>query len=129
MILGDLLDARVLDRDGTALGHVVDVRLALELRDDPGAEEPDEAAPITHHVRHPVAVGGAAVVGLLVSPRRGSSFLGYERTSVTSPAMVAALMRRRHRGAFLVDWRDVSRIDDGSVTLAEGFARLDPSLG
>ena len=41
VILGDLLDARVLSDGGEPLGHVVDVRLVLETVDDDVAE-PDE---------------------------------------------------------------------------------------
>ena len=48
MNVGDLLDARVLGPDGAALGVVVDVRLALEVVDEPeggpGAGDPGAPA-------------------------------------------------------------------------------------
>lgn len=132
MILGDLLDARVLGHDGGVLGHVVDVRLALELREDEdGSVKAGEASADTllaDHVRRHDAVGRAEVLGLLVSPRTGSSFLGYERTDVRSPWLIATLVRRRHRGTFLVAWEQVEKIEAGSVTLVTGFERLDPNL-
>ena len=68
------------------------------------------------------------VVGLLISPHTGGSFLGYERTGVRSPWPIAAIVRRRHRGTFLVAWEQVADIGDGEVHLAEGFERLDPGL-
>lgn len=148
MILGDLLDARVLDPDGAPLGHVVDVRLAVELREETGSagdepdgdeenggegggekggENPDEQ-PLAGQVRRHDAVGRAEVVGLLVSPRTGTSFLGFERTDVRSPWLIAALVRRLHRGTFLVAWEDVAEIGDDTVTLGDGFERRDPGL-
>ena len=125
MILGDLLGARVLD-SGTTLGHVIDVRLAVQIAADPGDRVPD--APLADRVGRRDAVGRAEVVGLLVSPRSGSSFLGFERTGVRSPALIAALVRRRHRGTFLVPWQQVEAIGAGTVTLTAGFDRLDPRL-
>ena len=138
MILGDLLDARVLDPDGEQLGYVVDVRLELELReqrdkaDDDRASrehsEPDER-PLAQQTRRRDAVGNARVVGLLVSPRTGSSFLGYEREQMRSPWMIAAIVRARHRGTFLVAWQQVAAVEDGRITLADGYERLSPKLG
>jgi sporulation protein YlmC with PRC-barrel domain len=129
MILGDLLDSRVLGHDGGRLGHVVDVRLALELRDEETEPQQaqDDPPALAHGARRHDAVGRAEVLGLLVS-RRPGSFLGYERTGVRSPWLIATLMRARHRGTFLVAWAQVSEIGDGTVTLAEGFERLDPGL-
>jgi hypothetical protein len=136
VILGDLLDAAVLTADGEMVGHVVDVRLALEMLDDDVDEpsqdrehiDPDEQ-PLAGQVRRRDAVGGAEVVGLLVSPHTGSSFLGYERTGVRSPWPIAAIVRRRHRGTFLVAWEQVADVGAGEVRLADGFERLDPTLG
>jgi hypothetical protein len=135
VILGDLLDARVLSPDGEPLGHVVDVRLALELLEDDG-EVPKEDRertdpgdrPLAVQVRRREAVGDAVVLGLLISPHTGSSFLGYERTGVHSPWPIAAIVRRRHRGTFLVAWEQVAELGTGEVRLAEGFERLDPRL-
>lgn len=128
MIIGDLLASRVLDHDGGGLGHVVDVRLALELRDDDADAETGDDVPLSQGALRSDLVGQAEVVGLLVSPHNGGSFLGYERTGVRSPWMIASLMRRMHRGTFLVAWEQVEQIEEGTITLAQGFDRLDPSL-
>lgn len=116
MLLTDLLDARVEDAEGRALGFVVDVRLVLD-----GPPAGLLAAPRVH--------------GLLVSPRTASSFLGYERSDETSPALVARFMRWRHRGTFLVLWQDVgdARVahavgQHAVVRLAPGYRRWSPVL-
>ena len=66
--------------------------------------------------------------GLLVSPRTGTSFLGYERTGVRSPALLARWLRWRHRGTFLVHWSDVEAVAPGAVRLREGYRRFSPDL-
>ncbi|MCK9795369.1 hypothetical protein M1843_16605 [Isoptericola sp. 4D.3] len=149
MNVGDLLDARVLGPDGAALGVVVDVRLALELRDEPDdgpgdgqdREEEEHDAPLSAHARRD-AVGRAVVVGLLVGPRGAGSYHGYERTDVRSPWPIPQLVRRRHRGTYLVRWEDVAAVDapdDGAgaggrpggawrVRLAPGYTERPPDL-
>src|SRR4051794_37862424 len=109
MILGDLLDAPVRGSSDEPLGYVVDVRFVLD-----GPLDGQLAAPRLH--------------GLLVSPRTGTSFLGYERTGVRSPALLARWLRRRHRGTFLVPWADVEAVAPGAVRLRDGFRRLSPDL-
>ncbi|MBT0994500.1 PRC-barrel domain containing protein [Cellulomonas sp. DKR-3] len=120
MILSDLLDAVVVDADGRRLGFVVDVRLVLD-----GPLDGLLEAPRLH--------------GLLVSPRTGTSFLGYERTDETAPALLAHWLRRRHRGTFLVLWPDVADADvvrpdevrtgaERVVRLRPGYDRWDPAL-
>ena len=115
MLLSDLLDAPVRDSDGRALGFVVDVRLALD-----GPLDGVLAAPRLH--------------GLLVSPRTGTSFLGYERTDENSPALLARWLRHRHRGTFLVPWEDVLPPDEThtppapTVTLRRDYRRWSPAL-
>ncbi|MBE9927918.1 PRC-barrel domain containing protein [Cellulosimicrobium cellulans] len=136
MILGDLLDARVLGPGGEDLGFLVDVRLALDtLPDDgppAGGADPDDAHPedraLNEQVRRRSRVGRARVVGILVSPRTGTSLLGYERTGVTAPWPVPQLVRRRHRGTFLVPWDDVAAVGQGEVRLAQGYRREDAAL-
>ena len=113
MLLSDLLDAPVRDSDGRALGFVVDVRLVLD-----GPLDGVLAAPRLH--------------GLLVSPRTGTSFLGYERTDENSPALLARWLR--HRGTFLVLWDDVLPPDETrtpagpTVMLRPDHRRWNPAL-
>jgi hypothetical protein len=146
MILSDLLDAPVTGPDGAPLGFVVDVRLALELTDEPDGEPGDRGGdpggardredtgrqgdpPLSDQTRRRSAVGGARVVGILVSPRTATSFLGYERTEVRGPWPVPQLVRRRHRGTYLVRWEDVAAVDEDGVRLATGYGEHDPALG
>jgi hypothetical protein len=109
MILGDLLDVPVRGADGERLGHVIDVRLDLD-----GPVVGVLAAPRLH--------------GLLVSPRTGTSFLGYERSGVRSPALLARWFAWRHRGTFLVHWQDVATVTRDAVTLRAGHRRFAPGL-
>ena len=67
MQLSEMLGLSVHDAAGRRLGTVTDVRLAL-------SSDPDG---------HP---GPPSVFGLVVSPRTGSSYLGYELSQVRSPA-------------------------------------------
>ncbi|WP_421734161.1 PRC-barrel domain-containing protein [Cellulomonas sp.] len=109
MILGDLLDSPVRDADGRALGYVVDVRFVME-----GPVDGLLAALRLH--------------GLLVSPRTGTSFLGYERTGVNAPALLARWFAWRHRGTFLVHWDDVQAVTRDAVVLHAGHRRYAPDL-
>ena len=111
MILSDLLDLPVRDTDGRALGFVVDVRLVLD-----GPLDGTLAAP--------------RLQGLLVSPRTGTSFLGYERTDADAPALIARWLRHRHRGTFLVLHQDVEPFTDPprEAVLRPGYRRWDPAL-
>lgn len=119
MIASDLLDVPVLDADGTHVGFVVDLRLVLD-----GPPDGPLARPRLH--------------GLVVSPRSRSSFLGFERSAVRAPWPVAHLVRRRHRGTFLVHWSDVASVptpgeaadprQDAAVVLARGMTRYDARL-
>jgi sporulation protein YlmC with PRC-barrel domain len=107
MRMSDFLGVPVRDDDGRHLGTVVDVRMRT-----PG---PDTCTPLT-------------IVGLLVSPHSGGSFLGYERRSMTRPAPIAQYLRWRHRRTFFAKWADVRRIGERAVVLRPGFIRYDPSL-
>ncbi len=111
MILSDLLDAPVLASDGEHVGFVVDVRFVL---DGPPAGPGTLAAPRLH--------------GLLVSPRTGTSFLGYERRDVRAPWPIAHLVRRLHRGTFLTRWTDVAAVDVAGVHLHPAARRYDAAL-
>jgi len=109
MILSDLLNLRVFAADGEELGRVVDARFAV-------------AGPEDHPLRT------ARMLGLIVSPRSNSSFMGYERTGVQSPALIADWFRHRGRGTFLVLWRDLASMD-GRVVLRPDAVLYSPRLG
>lgn len=101
ILLSDLLDHPVRS-DGRRVGFVTDVRLKILLEGRGSRPETVE------------------VVGLLVSPRRRHSYLGYERTGVNSPWPIAHLARRLHRGTVLVPWRDVVAMAD-EIELRAGY--------
>jgi len=132
MILSDILDAQVLGPDGARLGFVVDVRFEIEIEVEERAVAASEDEPEEKQEEKPGEksedVGQATLVGLLVSPRTGGSFLGYERSDVRSPWPIAHWVRWRHRGTFLVPWEDVADVRDGTVRLAAGYRRQDPGL-
>nr|WP_206025717.1 PRC-barrel domain containing protein [Rhodococcus sp. 14C212] len=102
--MSEIVGARVREADGRRVGVVVDVRFVQSAR------------------------GELRLEALLVSPRSSGSFLGYERTDENRPALIARYLRRRHRGAFLVRWRDVRRVGDGRVELRQGYSRWSPVL-
>ncbi len=108
MILSDLLGSAV-HADGF-LGYVTDVRFAL---DPTSTDQPTPAA---------------RLFGLVVSPHARSSSLGFERRDVRSPWLIAALVRRRHRGSFLVAWDDIALIGDRRVELRPGYRRHSSAL-
>ena len=109
MILSDLLDSPVTDARGNRVGYVIDARFVLD-----GPPDGQLAAPRLH--------------GLLISPRTGTSFLGYERSGVRSPAVIARWLAWRHRGTFLVHWGDVATVDGRQVRLSDGYRRWSPRL-
>ncbi|EME22229.1 PRC-barrel domain-containing protein [Rhodococcus triatomae] len=104
MRLSELIGAAAVDATGERIGTVTDVRFVIH-----------ENGPPT-------------LAGVLVGPRLGGSFLGYERKQVRSPAPIAQFLRWRERGAFLVLWRDVGRVSDGRVVLRAGYGRYSPVL-
>ena len=107
MILSDLLGNPVFDDSGAKVGRVVDARFRLEGRSVPAK---------------------ARLAGLIVSPRSASSFLGYERTAMSRPVIIDALLRWRHRGSFFVEWDDIAKVSDTTVVLRRGYERLPSEL-
>ncbi|BCW60246.1 PRC-barrel domain-containing protein [Arthrobacter sp. StoSoilB20] len=102
MILNDMLGSDVVDSDGQRLGEVSDVRFAVD------------AAPGQ-------LLSQARMVGIVVSPRTASSFLGFERQRISQPWPVAQLLRWWHRGSFLVLWEDIASMGPREVKLRPGF--------
>ena len=109
MLLSELLGMRVVDAAQHRVGTVVDVRLTIS-----GDLENDPPTP--------------RVLGLVISPRTRSSFLGYERAQADAPAMLAAVFRWRHRGTFLADWDDVAIVGADLVKLRAGYTRYSALL-
>jgi hypothetical protein len=109
MQLSELLGLDVVDATAQRVGTVVDVRLAVDGDLDDGPDPP-------------------TLFGLVISPRTHSSYLGYERSDARRPAVLAAVLRWRHRGTFLILWDDVARIDVESVLLRTGSRRYSPIL-
>jgi sporulation protein YlmC with PRC-barrel domain len=107
MILSDLLGNVVYDSQGEKLGRVVDARFRLEGRANPAK---------------------ARLVGLIISPRSASSYLGYERTRQSRPVIIDRFLRWRHRGSFFVTWEHIARLDDHEVRLRRGYERLPAAL-
>jgi sporulation protein YlmC with PRC-barrel domain len=109
MRLSRFLGLPVADAGGHPVGTVVDVRLTIsgDLKDKPSTPR---------------------VLGLIVSPRTKSSFLGYERSSASAPTMLSALLRYRHRGTFLAGWEDVARVGTDRVVLRPQYTRYSAVL-
>jgi len=95
--------------DGAVLGHVVDARFVLRGPSRPGALATPE------------------LVGLIVGPRRGAAFLGYERVELSRPALLNRFLAWRQRGSFLVDVSELT-LADGAVELTPGFTRWSTRL-
>ena len=109
MLLSKMLGRRVVDAGRHPVGTVVDVRLTI-------AGDPEHNPPTPR------------VLGLVISPRTRSSFLGYERSDADAPVMLAALLRWRHRGTFVAAWEDVARIESDLVRLRPAYTRYSPVL-
>lgn len=109
MQLSKLLGRPVIDAGSHPVGTVVDVRLTV-------AGDPQNSPPAPR------------VVGLVISPRTRSSFLGYERTAIRQPRMLAALLRWRHRGTFLAAWDDIARVGADKITVRPGYTRYSAAL-
>ena len=109
MQLSDLLGLRVTDAGSHTLGTVVDVRLITV--GDPAENPPPPR-----------------VLGLVVSPRTRSSYLGFERSGAEAPVMLAAVSRWRHRGTFLAAWEDVARVGRDLVRLRANYTRYSAVL-
>jgi hypothetical protein len=105
VIITDVIGARVFGPD--FLGYVTDVRFTLD----------------THAIGLPTRL-----YGIIVSPHARSSSLGFERSGVRSPWPIAALVRWRHRGSFLVRWAEIERFDERRIQLRPGFERASPEL-
>ena len=109
MFLGDVIGAPAL-ADGERIGYLSDVRFFVPHR-SPGQQ-----------------VGSPEVHSVVICPRRTGSFLGYERTGVREPWLLATYYRWRSRGSFLVLWSDVVAWGEGGIDLRPGAVRWSPEL-
>jgi sporulation protein YlmC with PRC-barrel domain len=109
MQLSELLGMRVVDAGNHRVGTVTDVRLTV-------------SGDLTGRPATP------RVLGLVVSPRTTSSFLGYERSTAKAPYLLARFLRWRHRGTFLAGWEDVARVGDDAIRLRPRFTRYSAVL-
>ena len=107
MLLNDVLSRPVVGPEGH-LGYVADCRFAID--GTPGT-----------------LLADAQLVGLIVARKHLHGFLGYERTSVRSPAPLAWWYRWRQRGSFLVLWEDIESIDD-VVRVRSDYTKWSPAL-
>ena len=115
MILSELIGSPVVE-GGRRVGRVTDVRFVLD------GPLPDAKEAVAQ------PVPDARVYGILVSPRPQGSFLGYERSGVTSPWPLAQLLRRRQRGSYLVFWDDIGELSSDGVVLRPAARRWSPAL-
>lgn len=106
--MNDFLETTVVDRDGTVLGQVLDVRVR---------PEPGERAHLP-------------VVGLVVGRGRPGSLLGYDRRRDMGPWAVRRLVRRIHRHSGYLSWADVTDVDWDArrVTAARTPGALEPAF-
>jgi hypothetical protein len=109
MQLSELLGCTVRDAGSHEVGTVVDVGLAVS-----GDLDDSSSAP--------------TIFGLVISPRTGSSYLGYERSEARRPMPCPRLLRWRHRGTFLAMWEDIGGIEPPVIRLRAGFRRYSPIL-
>lgn len=105
MQLSNLLGTAVVDAADDAVGTVIDVRLSIG-----------------------DACSTPEALGLVISPRTRSSYLGYERTGTNAPALIAAFARWRHRGTFVAAWSDIARVGQDLITLRPGYTRRPAAL-
>ena len=106
MRLSELLRRPVLDESGAEVGRVHDVRL---VRDGPAMGEFGPAY---------------RVLGLVVGPIGIGERLGYGRTDMTGPWLIAAPLTVRHRRARFVPWERVAEVTDETVRISGSAADL-----
>jgi hypothetical protein len=105
--LTDLLHAQVTDSLGAVVGEVIDVRLVQD---------------------GPLLPGWGAALrleGLIISRHRVGSTLGYDRSSVRGPWLVAAIVRRLHRDDRYAPWAVVESHGAGAVRLSVSREQLE----
>jgi hypothetical protein len=100
MRLSELLDCRVVDASGCDIGMVRDVRLV-------------QNGPVTGGFG-----AGLRVEGLVVGPALAGTRLGYGRTAMRGPWLLAAPLRLLHRRVRFVPWNRVSELRGGTIHIS-----------
>jgi len=114
MRASELIRAEVIDRDGTSLGRVEDLRVVQD---------------------GPLIDGFGAALrldGLVVGTATLATRLGYHRHGIGGPALLKALFGAIERRAHYVTWDLVDRVEDRVVRLsvaADDVPRLDAAGG
>lgn len=108
LLLTDLLGAVVVEGEDR-IGHVIDARFVID--GSPG-----------------VLLSRARLLGVIVGPRPNVGFLGYERRDMRAPAPLAAVFRRRERGAHLVASEDLVEFADDRLRVREGHTHWSANL-
>lgn len=111
MRLTDLLDSDVLDRDGTRVGRVHDVRM---VQDGPPIGS-FGAAPRVHAL-----IAGAPAVGVR---------LGFGRSDVRGPWVVESFFRWVHRDLRVIPWELVAALQEGVIMLGATDRQLPRTTG
>lgn len=108
MLLSELLHSHVVDADGRDVGSVDDVRLVQD-------------GPL-------LLPFGAAfrVEGVVVGHRAVGMRLGYQRSDMKGPWLLATLFRRLERRARYVPWDDVVSWEDDVVRIRVRRDELEP---
>jgi sporulation protein YlmC with PRC-barrel domain len=104
--LSDLLRRPVVDESGTEVGRVTDVRLQ---RDGPSIGRFGPAYRVN---------------GLVVGPTGTGERLGYGRTGMTGPWLIAAPLRIRHKRARFVPWDRVADMSSDTIRISGSAADL-----
>lgn len=107
ILVSDLLGRSVVCA-GHHVGYLDDIRFQLQhnTKDEPGL---------------------ASVYGFLISPKHRTSYLGFERSNVTRPWVIAKLQRWRHQHTFLVLWDDIASLGP-EINLKCGYQAHSPLL-
>ncbi|HEX5906426.1 MAG TPA: divalent metal cation transporter [Propionibacteriaceae bacterium] len=74
------------------------------------------------------ALNGIALIYLVIILAAAIAAIPLLIISVRSPWPIAALVRWRHRGSFLVRWSDIERLEVGRIQLRPAFERASPEL-
>jgi hypothetical protein len=99
--LAALIGCRVFDAEGVEIGGVHDVRFQADGPPYLGTGKP-----------------AYRVTALLVGDVGAAHRLGYAREDMVGPALLVGIFRRLAKRSYVVEWRQVSRVDRPRIELA-----------